>query len=67
MYENQKKFSYTGDKPSPAVKADRMAKAARAVTDAVITHAKVSTNELAKAKAKVYNKAFKKSKAKKAK
>jgi pentatricopeptide repeat protein len=29
MNENLKKFNYTGDKPSPIVKADRMAKAGR--------------------------------------
>lgn len=29
MYENLRKFEYTGDQPSPAVKADRMAKLAR--------------------------------------
>ena len=62
MYENLRKYEYTGDKPSPAVKADRVAKAARQkVTDAIIAA------EAAQAQVKAAYKAPKKAKKAKAK
>ena len=65
MYENLRKYEYTGDQPSPAVVADRNAKAAqKKVTDAVIAA------EAAQAQVKAAYKApkkAKKSKVKKAK
>lgn len=66
MNENLKKFDYTGDKPSPIVKADRIAKAARAVVAAVVEAEKIATFGVAKIKAEPVKKS-KKHRIKKAK